>query len=107
MSQSIVPAAAVQLNANVTPYTLIPSTGPVPPDIEEIIFANTSASPCMVTLSDGINDYYYEVPANATIIDHNIPSHGGDAAKNINPSAGWTVQCGSSVNSMYVSAIYS
>ena len=99
MSQQKIIDKSWQINATVAPQTILTDAvgNPVPADIKKIILANSSATPTLVTLSDGVNNYYYNVPANGTIIDIDITS---DSA-----STAWTVTTATSVNSLWVSAV--
>jgi hypothetical protein len=100
MSQQNVPSASLQINASVTAKQLIAdATGdPVPVDINKLILSNTSATACLVTVSDGVNNYYYNVNAYCTVIDNNLEA---DCR-----STGWTVTCATSVNSLWVTATF-
>ncbi len=94
---------------NTTPFTLETDTPgePVPADISKLILANTSATAVQVTLSDGVNNYYYAVPPGETVLDHDIPSDGGDIALNLPASTKWTVTLAANVTSLCVTAIFS
>ena len=72
MSQQKIVDKSWQINNTTAPQTILTDfTGdPVPADIKKLILANSSATATLVTLSDGVNNYYYNVPANGTIIDN-------------------------------------
>jgi hypothetical protein len=101
MSQQNVPSASRQINASVAAVQLIadPAGDPVPVDINKLILSNTSATGTLVTVTDGVVNYYYNVGAGATVIDTELEA---DRA-----STGWTVTCATSVNSLWVTAIFS
>ena len=99
MSQQNIVDKSWQINSSVAPVTILTDASgqPVPADIKKIILANSSATPTLVTLSDGVNNYYYNLPANGTIIDEDIES---DRA-----STAWTITCATSVNSVWASVV--
>jgi hypothetical protein len=101
MSQQKISCANQQINANQAAVVLLtdPSGVGNPPDITKLIITNTSATATLVTLSDGINNYYYGVPAGGCLIDDGLVS--SDIR-----STQWTVQTAQSVNSVYISACY-
>lgn len=101
MSTQKQPQFSIQINADQGVKTLVANTTKEgdSPDITKLILANTSATPCLVTISDGISNYYYEVPANNTIVD-------GIGLNADVSSTAWTAQCGSSVNSIWISGNY-
>jgi hypothetical protein len=100
MSQQQVPVVNQQINANSSAVTILTDALGVgnPPDITKLIIANTSATASLVTISDGINNYYYCVPAGGTVID-------GELYADVR-STKWTAQVAQSINSIYISATY-
>ena len=60
MSQQKIVEKSVQINANTSAVNILTdfSGDPVPADIKKIILANQSATPTLVTLTDGVNNYY-------------------------------------------------
>ena len=101
MSQQQIKVANQQINANQAAVTILTDPAGVgnPPDIEKLILANSSTTASLVTLSDGINNYYYEVPAGGCVIDN------GTIEADVRSTA-WTVQVAQSINSLYVTACY-
>lgn len=97
MSQANTSTTSIQINSSVAPVTLFTKQGDTPPDIKKLILANTSATACLVTISDGVKNYYYVVPASNTLIDNGFLT--SDKA-----STSWTATCNTSVNSIYVTA---
>jgi len=104
MSHQVIPQQSIQIKNTTSAQTLlsVPNSIPIVPDIRKLILANASSSNCLVTLSDGVKNYYYAVPANSTITDSYIPSTGTNA----NKSGQWTIACASSIDSLWVSAIF-
>jgi len=94
---------------NTTPFVLETDTPgqSAPADINKLILANSSATAVQVTLSDGVNNYYYVVPAGGTVIDNNILSDGGDIALNLPASTQWTLTLAANVTSILATATFS
>ena len=105
MSARNIQVASLQITSSTAAKTLYATTANqgFPPDIDKLIISNTSSTSTLVTLSDGVNNYYYSIGPNTsnpvTIDSNTIPS---DRA-----STAWTVQCGTSVASIYITAIMS
>ena len=97
MSNQNIPQYSGQINNVATAVTIVPKapTGSGGSDIRTLLLANTSATPPLVTLSDGVNNWYILVPANNTITLHNIPSD--------RLATGWTLTCSPGVNSIWYS----
>jgi hypothetical protein len=65
-------------------------------DLTYLTLANNSGTPTLVTLSDGTNDYYFEVGAYSTV---KALDNGALIASN--PDTNWTIQCGTGVSSLF------
>ncbi len=101
MSQQNILTATTQINANQAAVTILTDPTGVgnPADITKLILANTSVTASLVTLSDGVNNYYYCVPAGGSIVDDGLISSDKASTK-------WTVQVAQSINSLYVTVNY-
>lgn len=91
---------AITITSSTSPATLISGIASTKTDIENIVFANSSATATLATLSDGTKSFYFYIPAGNTIGISNTLYQATTA------NTAWTVTCGTSVASLYVSTNY-
>lgn len=96
-----------KITSNTTEQVLIPGYADAVADIYCLIIANTSASACKVTIKDsdeaGATQLVFEVPATDTR-GFTLPRK--DAIQQTNPNKPWTVTCGTSLDSIEVTALF-
>jgi hypothetical protein len=77
-------------------------------NLTALIIANTSASVCKVTLRDSMGGNVrsvFQVPANNTVIAYFTGTR-EDSMEQLEKNKEWTVTCGSSVDSIEVTALF-
>lgn len=108
--RTAIQSTSQEITASIAQKTLIASLAVLQPlldgafaDIEYLVLANNSATPTLVTISDDTNDYYYEVAANSTFKAVGF----GETLMGSSKDTPWTIQCSTSISSLFVSCNYS
>lgn len=100
-TRDIVGQQSTTITSSTSATTVVSTIASTFTDIASIAFANSSASATLATLSDGTNSYYFWVPAGdmrGAVYQVPLP------ATTVNTT--WTVTCGTSVASLYVTVEY-
>jgi hypothetical protein len=89
------------ITSSTTSTTVLTAAASIFADITSITLANSSATATLATLSDGTNSYIFYVPGGDTRgAAYQVPL----AATTVNTA--WTLTCGTSVASLYVTITY-
>ncbi len=100
--RDMVGTQATTLTSTTTATTVVTAAGTsVFADITSLIISNGSATATAVTLSDGSVSYSYNLPAGGGLVSNFDPP-----LKATTSNVAWTLQCGTSVASVYCNIVY-
>lgn len=100
--RGVIGATTTTITASTAATTIIAAVASQFSDIVLLVLTNTSASATTAILSDGTNSYELYVPAT----DVRGFTTGGTILPATSANVAWTVQCGTSITSLFVTAIY-